>query len=860
MIKTIVKLDGSEEDFQPSKLSLWVKWAAKQLPVSVEFGTIIAEVVNAAHDKITSQELQKLLIDTTVTKNSWSHSLMAGRLFAPYLHKKIFPEGIPSLKEQIDNMVNIGLMRRMEYNNKELDIINDIMVHDIDKSYPHFRSDYIYQKYALKNVLTGQRYETPQFTYMRLALAIAEGRNEEDRIDLISRLYKYFNEGVTSSPTPNLIHLGTNSFGLASCCLITAGDTAESIGAAIAAAYSMTHANAGVGLGYDVRSIGESVRSGVVEHQGKTNYFRAARGVIQANLKGGRGGALNNSWSVYDAEAQSLIPLNNPLTPEQARIAGVDYTVNINSAFLERVAKNEQILSFSVKSAPDLYASLTDHDCDRFEELYAKYQADPNFPKRYMSARQIFSDIIDARFNTGRYYMLNLTEVNRHNSTVDPVRNTNLCVEIQEHTEPYDNAGELWSEGPIGHITVDLGENNELSSFDYFEPVRKVGEWFNRSMHELQPGDKFRFVDKSVGNDADPGIYDGIYELHKVVSVRPEPEIALCNLSAVNGVAYRDGEYIDLTDEEYEEACYLGLEQIYYTIHCTEYPLPHVTYTSTQRNNAGLGIMGFAHWFARRRRDYVEARMEEGISRSVAMDEFSFESELGRNAIHQYYERHSYLTIKAAVRHTREKGLAPWAHRSRWSRGWLPIDTYNRNVDTIHTAELKYDWEGLREEIRELGGLTFTGLMAMMPGESSSKALGTTGSIYPIRYVSYMKTDSNGQIDFQAPEGDTLGEYYELAYELSPRAHIHNYALCQKFIDQGISADEFRNLVKDSNISSTQEIADKLYSFWLGVSSWYYNNTATSTDRKLEDGTIESIVVEQESTGGAKCTGGACSL
>jgi len=48
----------------------------------------------------------------------------------------------------------------------------------------------------------------------------------------------------------------------------------------------------------------------------------------------------------------------------------------------------------------------------------------------------------------------------------------------------------------------------------------------------------------------------------------------------------------------------------------------------------------------------------------------------------------------------------------------LPIDTYNKNVDSVVENELQYDWEELRREIISNGGIRNSVTTAHMPSES----------------------------------------------------------------------------------------------------------------------------------------------
>ena len=71
--------------------------------------------------------------------------------------------------------------------------------------------------------------------------------------------------------------------------------------------------------------------------------------------------------------------------------------------------------------------------------------------------------------------------------------------------------------------------------------------------------------------------------------------------------------------------------------------------------------------------------------------------------------------------------------KTKYPNGWLPIDTYNKNVDLVHTQQLLYDWETLRKQIIDNGGIRNSTVCAMMPCESSSLASNTTNGLYPIR-------------------------------------------------------------------------------------------------------------------------------
>ena len=77
-----------------------------------------------------------------------------------------------------------------------------------------FRSHYsLYQnrtKYALRDKVGGKEYETPQFTFMRMAMALAEKEPKETRMKDVAKYYEHFSHKRINAPTPYYVNLGTD--------------------------------------------------------------------------------------------------------------------------------------------------------------------------------------------------------------------------------------------------------------------------------------------------------------------------------------------------------------------------------------------------------------------------------------------------------------------------------------------------------------------------------------------------------------------------------------------------------------------------------------------------------------------------
>lgn len=265
----MIKFDGSHEPFSAKKAAQWGQWAAEKLGDKVDWPSIVINAVNECQEVISTQDFQRKLIDVALRGEDWPHYQMAGRLYAPLISKATFGNKVPTVKELHTRLLGLGLMVSLDYSDEEYAAVEAMIDHDIDKEYIHSRLEYIYKKYSIQNRITRKSYETPQFVYMRMAMALAETFPKAARLEHVAKWYKYLHTGKLNAPTPNYVNLGTPLRGFTSCCIYTNDDTARSIGAGLLIAYTMTYMSAGTGTYFNSRSIGETVRGGAIEHQGR---------------------------------------------------------------------------------------------------------------------------------------------------------------------------------------------------------------------------------------------------------------------------------------------------------------------------------------------------------------------------------------------------------------------------------------------------------------------------------------------------------------------------------------------------------------------------------------------------------------
>ena len=736
MIKTIIKRNGTHEPFKSDKLNGWGEWAASKLGREVNWSEAVLHVVSTMPEICSSEELQNALIDFCLSKNTWEYNRMAGRLYAALINKKLYNGNKPTIKDLHQTLFDVGLMVKLNYSDNEYEQIEKFINHRLDLVATHYELHQIRFKYALRNKTNGAEYESQQFVYMRMAMALAENEPKETRLIHIKKWYDHFSNKRINPPTPNFTNLGTSHNGYASCCVYTTNDSAASLAAGDHIAYMMTVMSAGIGTHIKTRSQGDAIRGGIIQHQGKLPYYRALVGAIGANLQNGRGGAATVHYTAYDPEVDVIAKAKNPMTPTSKQVRGCDYSFGSNKFFARKAAKDEEIGLFSYADAPELYEAQYSKDSEKFEQLYNIAVSEGKI-KKFISARKLLIDVLNEGYETGRHYLHFMDTMNHHSPFKDTIYSSNLCQEINIISKPYKNVAELY-----------------------------------------QPYEE--------GNG----------------------EIGLCSLA---GIVVSN---ID-SDEQYADAAYYALKMIDVCIHKSTYIFKNLEDTAKSRLSAGVGVAGLAHLMAKKNLKYS--------------------SQDGKDFIHELFETHMWHLCNASLRLGKELGNAPWINKTYWPDGWLPIDTYEKKVDTLVTIENKRDWESLRKLIIDNGGIRNSVLSAMMPVESSSISSGTTNGVYPIRDYDLIKTNETLVINYVAPDSTKLRDKYELSWDVDSQDLIKCYAIMQKWTDQGISVDLYRKLQGSDKVGTKEMIDIYLSLVKFGLKSRYYQNSLTGKGTIIDD-------------------------
>lgn len=537
-LKRVIKRDGHVEPFDINKLKGWARWAGVGL--NLNWGSKLASVLKSIDlEIISTAKLNEILVDQLEASEVYDEHLMAGRLVASDIRKDMFPNGIlPSVRELYMTMLSKGLAEFWDLSEEDWAFVEATIDHSLDMTMSSCEIKQIVMKYAIKNVITREVYETPQFVYMRMAIALALGAENlykarlislggippevamPGRHELIRGWYKVFSHKRLSAPTPNYLYLGTPHHGLASCCLIVAGDTIGSLTTADLISTTSTARGCGIGSAIVTRSVGDPVQNGRVRHMGKMPYYDLRGKSVKANTQSGRGGACTDYFSAYDPECMTIIIAQNPSTPADKQNKMIHFAAQLNKFLIRKALLNEQVFLFNCHTAPDLHSALYDPDSSVFADLYHKYENDPTFKKTYLNAANLVTKVGTESIEVSTLYVSFVDEVNRHTPYKEKIYLGNLCTEVYQVAKPYSSPEMLYK----------FDEN------------------------------------------------DG--------------ETSMCSLGAV-------AEPNITSDEEYEETAFFGLLMIDVCIHTSVYAFPNIAWTAKNRMNAGLGMMGNAYSLAK---------------------------------------------------------------------------------------------------------------------------------------------------------------------------------------------------------------------------------------------------------------------
>jgi ribonucleoside-diphosphate reductase alpha chain len=315
-----------------------------------------------------------------------------------------------------------------------------------------------------------------------------------------------------------------------------------------------------------------------------------------------------------------------------------------------------------------------------------------------------------------------------------------------------------------------------------------------------------------------------------------DAEIALCVLAAINLGSIKNL-------DELEIVCEYIVRSLDSVISYQDYPI-EAARKMLKRRSIGVGVTNFAYWL-----------VKNGLS-------YDDSTSLGR--IDELFENIQYYLLKASNQLAKEEGACEYFNRTKYSKGLLPIDHYNKNVDKIVDRELTMDWQTLRKDILEYG-LRNSTVTAQMPCESSSVVSSSTNGIEaPRKLIVVKKSKSGAPLPVVVPEVAKYKNKYQFAWGFDNTAMNNIVSIIQKYFDQGISVNHYYDPRKyEGNDLPISEVAKDILNFYkFGGKQIYYSNSKDYKSDKLDEmitntqnASEEVLLMDMDD-----CESGACAI
>lgn len=435
----IIKSSGVSQDFEPNKIVQVLAWACEN--TGIDPYELYNQIKPHLKDSMTTKDIQQAAIKVAanlISKEEPDYQYVASNLAMFSLRKAVYGQfEPPSFISHISSVVNAGLYDSeilKKYSAEEIVYLESQIVHDRDFELTYAGTMQLKEKYLVRDRSTNKLYETPQFAFMLIGMCLHQ-EEPIDRLKHVVRFYNAVSKRQISLPTPIMAGARTPTRQFSSCVVIESGDSLDSINETSKSIIKYISKRAGIGVNAGMlRAEGSKIGHGEIKHTGVIPFWKHFQTAVKSCSQGGvRGGAATLYYPIWHLEVENLLVLKNNKGVDENRIRHLDYGIQINDLMIERLIKNDYITLFSPDVLKgELFTSYFGTP-EKFKELYEELEKDPLVRKKRIKALDLFELFMTERSGTARIYPAFVDNLNAYtpfDTTVAPIKQSNLCLEI----------------------------------------------------------------------------------------------------------------------------------------------------------------------------------------------------------------------------------------------------------------------------------------------------------------------------------------------------------------------------------------------------------------------------------------------
>ena len=306
---TVVKRSGRIETLDISKIQKYTASAVEGLE-GVNQSELEVDAKIHFKDKITTEQIQKTLIQTAVDKidiDAPNWTFVAARLFLYDLYHKVSGyTGYKKLKDYFELGENEGKILKGLKEKFDLELLDSKIDPSRDLQFNYLGIKTLYDRYLLKDK-NNQPIELPQHMFMAIAMFLAQ--NEKEPNEWAIRFYDMISKFEVICATPTLANARTTRHQLSSCYVGSTPDNIEGIFDAYKEMALLS--KYGGGIGWDlsrVRGLGSFIDGHKNAAGGVVPFLKIANDVaIAVDQLGTRKGAIATYLEVWHTDVGDFI-------------------------------------------------------------------------------------------------------------------------------------------------------------------------------------------------------------------------------------------------------------------------------------------------------------------------------------------------------------------------------------------------------------------------------------------------------------------------------------------------------------------------------------------------------------------------
>ena len=433
------KRDGSLQPVNVQKIVERVTKASGDL-TEVDALRVAIKAISGLYDGATTKELDNLCVATAslLIGEEPQYSLLAARLLATYVDEEVHTLGVRTFGQSIEFGFRKGLIAEniQKFVQANKGVLEEAVNPNRNSLFEYFGLRTVYDRYLLKDPVSRNVFETPQYFFMRVACGLAQSAQEAVELyETISRL-----DYMPSTPT--LFNSATMRPQMSSCYLL---DSPQDDLSAIYRKYTdialLSKFAGGIGVGYHrVRARGSLIKGTNGHSNGIVPWLKTLDSSVAAVNQGGkRKGACCVYLETWHADIEEFLEMRDNTGDEAKRAHNLNLANWVPDLFMRRVEEDALWSLFDPKAVPH----FTDTFGVEFEKAYLEAESKGLYMQQ-IKARDLYARMMKTLAQTGNGWMTFKDASNtKCNQTLKPenvVHLSNLCTEILEVTSDGETA------------------------------------------------------------------------------------------------------------------------------------------------------------------------------------------------------------------------------------------------------------------------------------------------------------------------------------------------------------------------------------------------------------------------------------